>query len=243
MDTMASQITSLTIVYSTIYSGADQRKHQSSASLAFVSGNSPVTGEFPAKGPVTWKMSPFDDVIMKRWLVCQILYIKGRDKTTSHSICYVGCNRFSLPLIAASAHQSWIEAIICTFHGQKAIHIWPLNKAQYIKMHCWKCDVQSYWTLLASIRCRPWSTLDELVRIVILHEAEQMWSLLKYRSTIHSSPWITDNGQDICSHQIRLLHVELLENIQLPSEYIETDEQMVDGWTDWTRSVMKMTLP
>ena len=38
MTTMASQITSLTIVYSTIYSDADQRKHQSSASLAFVWG-------------------------------------------------------------------------------------------------------------------------------------------------------------------------------------------------------------
>ena len=36
MGTMASQITSFTIVYLTIYSGADQRKHQSSASLAFV---------------------------------------------------------------------------------------------------------------------------------------------------------------------------------------------------------------
>ena len=36
--TMASQITSLTIVYSTVYSDADQRKHQSSASLAFVWG-------------------------------------------------------------------------------------------------------------------------------------------------------------------------------------------------------------
>ena len=35
MDAMVSQITSLTIVYWTIYSGADQRKHQSSASLAF----------------------------------------------------------------------------------------------------------------------------------------------------------------------------------------------------------------
>ena len=43
MIAMASQITSLTIVYSTDYSGADQRKHQSSASLAF------VTGEFPAQ--------------------------------------------------------------------------------------------------------------------------------------------------------------------------------------------------
>ena len=38
MGTMASQITSLTIVYSTVYSGADQRKHQSSALLAFVRG-------------------------------------------------------------------------------------------------------------------------------------------------------------------------------------------------------------
>ena len=38
MTTMASQITSLTVVYSTVYSDADQRKHQSSASLAFVRG-------------------------------------------------------------------------------------------------------------------------------------------------------------------------------------------------------------
>ena len=43
----ASKITSLTIVYSTVYSGADQRKHQSSTSLDV--GNSPVTGEFPTQ--------------------------------------------------------------------------------------------------------------------------------------------------------------------------------------------------
>ena len=36
MSTMASQITSLTIIYSTVYSGADQRKHESSASLVFL---------------------------------------------------------------------------------------------------------------------------------------------------------------------------------------------------------------
>ena len=47
MGAMASQITRLTIVYSTVYSDADQRKHQSSASLAFCAGNSP--GEFPAQ--------------------------------------------------------------------------------------------------------------------------------------------------------------------------------------------------
>ena len=38
MSVVASEITSLMIVYSTIYSSADQRKHQSSASLAFVLG-------------------------------------------------------------------------------------------------------------------------------------------------------------------------------------------------------------
>ena len=36
--TIASQITNLTVVYSILYSDADQRKHQSSASLAFVWG-------------------------------------------------------------------------------------------------------------------------------------------------------------------------------------------------------------
>ena len=61
MGEMASQITSLTIVYSTFYSGADQRKNQSSASLA---GNSPVTGEFPAQMASNWKIFPFDDVIV-----------------------------------------------------------------------------------------------------------------------------------------------------------------------------------
>ena len=61
---IASQITSLTIAYSTIYSGADQRKHQSSASLAFVPGihRSPMNS--PHKWPVTRKMLPFDDAIM-----------------------------------------------------------------------------------------------------------------------------------------------------------------------------------
>ena len=48
MSAIASQITSLTIVYSIVYSDADKRKHQSSASLAFA-GNSPGTGEVPAQ--------------------------------------------------------------------------------------------------------------------------------------------------------------------------------------------------
>ena len=64
MGAMASQITSLTIVYSTVHSGADQRKRQSSASLAIVRGIHRWPVNSPHKWPVTRKMFPFDDVIM-----------------------------------------------------------------------------------------------------------------------------------------------------------------------------------
>ena len=64
MDAIASQTTSLTIVYSTVYSDADQSKHQNSASLAFVRGIHRWPVNSPHKGPETRKMFPFDDVIM-----------------------------------------------------------------------------------------------------------------------------------------------------------------------------------
>ena len=55
MGAMASQITSLTIVYSTVYSGANQRKQQSSASLASVLGIHRWPVNSPHKGPVAQK--------------------------------------------------------------------------------------------------------------------------------------------------------------------------------------------
>ena len=64
MDAMASQITNLTIVYWTVYSGADQSKHQSSESLAFVRGIHRWPVNSPHKWPVTRKMLPFGDVII-----------------------------------------------------------------------------------------------------------------------------------------------------------------------------------
>ena len=60
MSAMVSQITSLMIVYSGVYSGADQRKHQSSTSLACVWGIHRWTVNSPHKGPVTRKMFLFD---------------------------------------------------------------------------------------------------------------------------------------------------------------------------------------
>ena len=64
MSAMASQINSLTIVYSTVYSGVDQRKHQSSASLAFVRGIHWWPVNSPHEGPITRKMFSFDAVII-----------------------------------------------------------------------------------------------------------------------------------------------------------------------------------
>ena len=64
MRAVASQITGLSIVYSTAGSGTDERKHQSSASLAFVRGIHRWPVNSPHKRPVTRKMFPFDDVIM-----------------------------------------------------------------------------------------------------------------------------------------------------------------------------------
>ena len=64
MGAMAFQITSLTIVYSTVYSDTDQRKHQSSASLAFVWGIHQWPMNSSHKWTVTRKMFPFHDVIM-----------------------------------------------------------------------------------------------------------------------------------------------------------------------------------
>ena len=86
MNAIASQITSLTIVYSIVYSDAHQRKHQSSASLAFVRGihRGPVNS--PHKWPVTRKMFPFDDVIMVLWDLLYSLQFHNRYSAIHHPI-------------------------------------------------------------------------------------------------------------------------------------------------------------
>ena len=87
MGAIGPQITSLTIVYSTVYSGADQSKHQSSASLAFVWGihRGPVNS--PHKWPVTRKMFPFDDVIMVHSTAITMVKQQSglHSRTTPHS--------------------------------------------------------------------------------------------------------------------------------------------------------------
>ena len=75
MGVITSQIASLTIIYSSIYSGADQWKHQSSASLAFVRGIHWWPVNSPHKGPVMRIMFLFDDVILK--LSTDLFWLEG----------------------------------------------------------------------------------------------------------------------------------------------------------------------
>ena len=86
MGTMASQITSLTIVYSTVYSDADQRKYQSSTSLAFVRGIHRRPVNSPHKWPVTRKMFPFDDVIMFRALEARFTSLSNLQNLISNTL-------------------------------------------------------------------------------------------------------------------------------------------------------------
>ena len=90
MGTMTSQITSL--VYSTVYSGADQRRQQSPASLVFVRGIHRWPVNFPHKGPVTRKMFPFDDVIM---IFAVRVMQGGCERVTTHRYRFSGmfCSR------------------------------------------------------------------------------------------------------------------------------------------------------
>ena len=94
MGAAASQITSHTIVYSTVYSDADQRKHQNFASLPLVRGIHRGSVDSPHKWPVTRKMFSFDDVIIQknvfdghRLLESYHLYTNRYDISSVHCIC------------------------------------------------------------------------------------------------------------------------------------------------------------
>ena len=86
MTMLASQITSLPVVCSIVYSDVNQRKHQSSASLAFVREIHRGPVNFPHKWPVTRKMFPFDDVIMS-------IQYPNQLGEMSYSVTVVSCKK------------------------------------------------------------------------------------------------------------------------------------------------------
>ena len=144
MTTMASQITSLTIVYSTVYSVEDQRKHQSSASLAFVWGvhRGPVNS--PHKWPVTRKMFPFDDVIMVS---------SNLDRITTPFVMFNCCVQCLVILNRDLPYNAYNKCLVARQCGQHMGFSWlqnlPLNFAFLVDIFCamW-CYVKLCYILL-----------------------------------------------------------------------------------------------
>ena len=120
MGAVASQITSLTIVYSTVYSDADQRKHQSSASLAFLQGIHRTPVNSPHKWLITRKMFPFDDVIMHQTHAApvttpKVSHLPSRLMRPSR-ILWTTTNKLS-PRRSIGNREAHIYRRKCTKHG------------------------------------------------------------------------------------------------------------------------------
>ena len=166
---MASQITSLTNVYSTVYSGVDQRKHQSSASLAFVRGIHRWPVNSPHKWPVMRKMFPFNDVIMNtmrqginrydiaivlpeyssfnsRWVYIgysDVLYLYGSLMVTIHINCWSNDGNNSGVDAGRGEHN---DLRLCYI-----IHIWTFSCCLFVYfwvffgLLCWVCFFNFIW--------------------------------------------------------------------------------------------------
>ena len=155
MGTIASRITSLTVVYSTVYSDTDQRKHQSSASLAFLWGihRGPVNS--PHKWPVTRKMFPFDDFIMND--------IIRHHAAWSTLVQVMACCLFSIkPLFK-------LMLIYCPLsHLNKSKHTFYFNKnnlkassAKWWSFYFWSQWVKWTWCQ------RPGSSLVQVIALCL----------------------------------------------------------------------------
>ena len=129
MDMIASQITSLMIVFSTVYLDTDQRKHQNSASLAFVHGIHRRPVNSPHKWPVTPKMFPFDDVIMIMFII---------------SSCHNSLNANPIAMLSHWFPDSKVYGAHMGPTGPRWAPCWP-HEPCYLGCHFKWCDVQMHF--------------------------------------------------------------------------------------------------
>ena len=139
MSMMASQITGISIFFLTVCWGADQRKYQSSALLAFVRGIHWWLVNSLHKVLVMWKMFPFDDVIMTARRIFHQIWITSKKALVKQAPNYLYSTNNSCEL-----HISWSEKInfimyykiqcgpveIVFFSQQQMSHCWPV-KSRY----------------------------------------------------------------------------------------------------------------
>ena len=207
MGAIASQITSLTIVYSTVYSDADQRSHQSSASLAFVWGihRGPVNS--PHKWPVTRKMFPFDDVIMVSnviWYSSAIVPAHlSRCCCCIHQHCGLLSCYYPETGITCSRHNFAYVCNICIYNQNNIYAInmcqqgtsftWKMSKYLIeIKIHCHTLKMDAYhmeWSGIENIHIFPYICIHTYIYIYIytfhLKATNVTWTYTTQNATRH----------------------------------------------------------
>ena len=124
MSAMASQITGVSIVNSTICSGVDQRKHQGSASLAFVRGIHRSLVNSPHKGPVTRKMFPFDDIIMACEVLVSDICWSSQVGVDDHD-CWVR-DAYGIYFAIVFVFPIWYIVVTCN-HGYDTTFVWIIS--------------------------------------------------------------------------------------------------------------------
>ena len=154
MGAMASQITSLTIVYAIVHSGADQGKHQSPVSLAFVQGIHRWPVNSPHKWPVTRKVFPFDDVIMIWW--CALKYpvryeYLAKVESTIELLVTVALFVSSVIDFPQYGHRKWNLSLSVMYCG-KPIYVMGVWVA-FLFSRCFRQDMWFVWTILIDIMC------------------------------------------------------------------------------------------
>ena len=148
---MAPQITGVSIVYSTVCSGEDQRKYQSSASLAFVRGHRWV----PRKGPVTWKCFH----LMTSW--CKAVQCN----TTLHAAqdYFARIREFLRMVWSRFGYHTWIRRCYISARGLKRtvtwLFCWQLvhvkSKENIKALHYWQFVRWIHQRLVVSNHKRP----------------------------------------------------------------------------------------
>ena len=160
MGAMASQITSLTIVYSTVYSSVDQRKHQSPTSLVCVQGidRSPVNSLH--KWPVTRHMFPFDDVIMNFILFLPLWLILNNMALHMDEVMVISKSAFYFP----DNHQQIISQASCLVNTLR-----PRQNGTHLADNIFKCIFlnENVWIWIKiSLKFVPKGPIDNMQALV-----------------------------------------------------------------------------
>ena len=171
MSVMASQIIGISIVYSTVCSGADQRQYQSSASPAFLRGIHRWPMNSPHKGPVTRKMFPFDGVIMQQggW-ICKGGTDDNNYQIVIHSLVHVldMCGPTSVVTVPADVPMLTKEKSPCVYliSGHRwfliTLHRRLLSKPYRQTLDDFPLHIKSKWSGISSevfIWSNSWKSL------------------------------------------------------------------------------------